>query len=360
MRSILAAVYLLMAALCVSHSALAEQLVDLYKVNSLVASQEAKERNEAASVAMAKVLVRVTGDTQIANNAELAGYLSQAQNYVLQFGYNRANAKLVQEDGSEVDAFELVFTFSEVAIDKLLRKLRLPIWPENRPSVLVWLVEDQWPEGRAVINSPEVHTQLRAEALRRGLPLVFPLWDLEDRMAIGLDQLWQFHQETLRVASLRYQPDVIVVGRYSRTSSGELRGVWQWLDGENSELLDSRGETEALLAAPMVDEIANKLSARYAIVPGREANTEILAHVSGIKSFDQYREILSYLENHEALRSTQLVKAEGEDLWVALYPESDLSHLQRALLLDRKLLAIETLIAPDGSQTNPLMFRWYR
>ncbi|BFM12521.1 DUF2066 domain-containing protein [Simiduia litorea] len=360
MRSVLAAVFLLMLVLCAPQGAMAQQLVDLYKVNTLVTSQQAKERNEAASQAMAKLLVRITGDTQIAESAELAGYLRQAQNYVLQFAYNRSSQTLVQADGREVDAFELVFTFSEVAIEKLLRKLQLPIWPENRPSVLVWLVEDLWPEGRAVVTKAEVHEQLRAEALRRGLPLTFPLWDLEDQMAISLDQLWQFRQETLKTASFRYQPNVIVVGRYSRTSSGELRGVWQWLDGENSELLDSRGDNEALLAAPMIDEIANKLAARYAIVPGREANTQLMAHITEVKSFDQYREMLSYLENHEALRSIQLIKAEGESLWIALYPESDLSHLQRAFDLDKKLVPMPSLIAPDGSETNPLIYRWHR
>lgn len=360
MRSILAAILLLTGLVIAPVAAVAEQLVDLYKVSVLVANQQTDERNVAATQAMAQLLVRVTGNMDIGSNLELAPYLKRAQNYVLQYGYSKTEQTLTLENGSEVPAIQLTFSFSEEAIEKLLRKLQLSIWPANRPGILVWLIEDRWSEGRTLVTDPKVHESLRAEALRRGLPLVFPIWDLQDQMAISIEQLWRFQVENLKTASARYQANVIVVGRYSRTSSGELRGVWQWLDGDANELMDARGVTEASLAAPLIDKVANDLAVRYAIVPGRDVSERVMIHIADVTAFDRYREILTYLENLEALRSVQLVKVEGTGLWLELYPESDIEHLQRALLLDRKLIAMESFAVTDGSINNPLLFRWYR
>ncbi|UTA49012.1 DUF2066 domain-containing protein [Simiduia sp. 21SJ11W-1] len=358
MRSLLNAVILLISACWLASPAVAEQLVDLYKVQTLVTSQAAAERERAATEALARLLVRVTGDPKIAENAELQPYMKRAQNYVLQFGYARTEATLTQEDGTQVPATALNFSFSEVAINKLLRKLKLPIWPYNRPGLLVWLVEDQWQGGRTLLRDADTQQALREQALTRGLPLMFPIWDLEDQMAISAEQLWSFDQDALRTASARYQPDVIVVGRYSRTSSGELRGVWEWIDGDDSDLLDAKGDSLQALAAPMVDKIANTLAARYAIQPGQDDGLQLVMQVQGVKAFDRYRKILSYLEQHEALRDVQLVQVEGDSLWLNLYPEADLAHLQRAFQLDRKLSPLPTLVPADGSPTNPLMFEW--
>lgn len=358
MRSLLNAAFLLISTLWLALPAGAEQLVDLYKVKTLVASQASDERARAASDAMARLLVRVTGDPNIAANSELQPYMKRAQNYVLQFGYARTEATLVQEDGTEVPATALNFSFSEVAIDKLLRKLKLPIWPDNRPGLLVWLVEDQWPGGRTLLRDADAQRALREQALSRGLPLLFPLWDLQDQMAIDIEQLWAFDREALRAASARYQPDVILVGRFSRTSSGQLRGVWEWLDGEESDLIDAQGESLQELAAPMVDEIANTLAARYAIQPGQDEGLQLVMQVQGVAAFERYRKVLSYLEQHEALRDVQLVQVDGENLWLNLYPEADLAHLQRAFQLDRKLSPLPTLVPADGTATNPLMYQW--
>lgn len=339
---------------------LAEQPVDLYKVTKLVANQQASERAEAASLAMADLLVRVTGDPNIAQTPELANYLKQAQNYVLQFGYTRADPNLKDADGNALPDYAINFSFSDTAIDKLLRRLRLPIWPANRPGVLVWLVEDTWTNGRRLANEAAVQDELKAEAQRRGLPLLFPLWDLEDQMAVGIDQLWAFNRDALRTASARYQADVIVVGRYSQTSAGEFRGVWEWLDGGNSDLLDARAQALAPLAAPMIDRLANSLAARYAIVPGRDSSARLLMRVTGVDEFSRYREILSYLEGLDALRDVSLVSISGDQMLFEIYPEADLSHLMGALNLDRKLTPLPTLVQPTGSAENPLMYQWQR
>lgn len=352
--------WLALMASVVALSVQAEQRVDLYQVQELVASQSSEARKAAASDALARVLVRVTGDRTIADLPDVASYLPQAQNYVLQFGYGRSEQTLTDESGVESPAFTLTFRFSEPAVEKLLKQLQLPNWPASRPSLLVWLIEDQWPNGRALLKTSEVEQSLRQEAMRRGLPLQFPLWDLQDQMAVNIDQLWSFDEQSIREASARYQPEVIVVGRFSRTSGGEIRGVWQWLDGESQGLADAQAANLAAWSAPMVDQLADLLAGRYAIIPGQDLSGQLVLTVSDVDGFARYREVLTYLENHEALRDVRVARAEGTTLVLYLSPEADLAHLQRALQLDRKLVPMQTLLAPDGSETNPLMYRWYR
>lgn len=352
--------WLALMASVVAFSVQAEQRVDLYQVQELVASQSGEARKAAAADALARVLVRVTGDRKIADLPELSGHLSQAQNYVLQFGYGRSDQTLTDEQGVESPAFALTFRFSEPAVEKLLKRLQLPNWPASRPSLLVWLIEDQWPNGRALVKAPEPEQSIRQEAMRRGLPIQFPLWDLQDQMMVNIDQLWSFDETSIREASARYQPEVIVVGRFSRTSSGEIRGVWQWLDGESQNMVDAQAQTLGAWSAPMIDQLADLLASRYAIVPGQDLTGQLVLTVNDVDGFARYREVLTYLENHEALRDVRVARAEGTTLVLYLSPEADLAHLQRALQLDRKLIPMQTLQAPDGSETNPLMYRWYR
>ena len=108
----------------------------------------------------------------------------------------------------------------------------------------------------------------------------------------------------------------------------------------------------------MVDDIANTLAARYAIKPSQDDAARLVVQVLGVAEFDKYRKVMTYLENHEALRDVQLAKVEGENLWVDVYPEADLEHLQRAFQLDRRLTPVPTFVPPDGSPENPLMFHW--
>lgn len=338
----------------------AEQRVDLYQVEALVPNQSAQARSQAAAEALAQVLVRATGDAHIEEDERLAVELERAQSYVLQFGYGRTDQTLINDEGEEMPAVLVRFQFSEPAVEKLLKRLQLPVWPANRPSLLVWLVQDQWPDGRVLVTDAQILAGIKAEAMRRGLPVQFPLWDLQDQMALTVDQLWAFDAQAIRAASVRYPSELIVVGRFSKTSSGQYRGVWQWLDGEQQGFADAQADAINAWAAPMVDQLADTLAARYAIQPGLDNTGQLLMTVVGVDGFSRYREVLNYLEALEALASVRVARVEGANLFLSLTPESDLAHLQRALALDRKLLPEPTLAPVDGSVNNPLMYRWYR
>ena len=76
----------------------------------------------------------------------------------------------------------------DATIKQLLRSNSLPIWPENRPAVLVWLVIDDGTERSIVAGEhrADAAQQLKDAAAARGVTLALPMGDLEDRMALVL------------------------------------------------------------------------------------------------------------------------------------------------------------------------------
>ncbi|HNG61039.1 MAG TPA: DUF2066 domain-containing protein, partial [Cellvibrionaceae bacterium] len=163
-----------------------------YQVSTPVSSQAPEVRAQAASKALKDMLWRLTGSQQAEQNPALASIFSRAETYADSFSYTGSG--------------QITFTFSPQGLNQLIKEYGLPYWPANRPKVLVWsLVNGQWPApGDSAL------AELKAQAQLRGIPLVFPNYDSEDRTALSLEQFKAFDSEALLNASFRYSLDTVM------------------------------------------------------------------------------------------------------------------------------------------------------
>ncbi len=190
-------------------------------------------RDEARAQAVRLVLARLTGD--------------QAKDSWVQDEVQHDLSRYLQSEpsGSGYNA-----VFNEEELLALLQSAELPFSRASRPTLLVWLSK----EGRA---RNEANTAWRRASSAYQVPLLWPLWDLEEHMTLNTREL--FDAKLLREASRRYGADY-----WLAVEQGAAGGRWQLFGAEQEQpLLQGKlAQGELARGAEAVTELMARLN-RY-------------------------------------------------------------------------------------------------
>lgn len=333
----------------------------LYSAKTPVASQSVTDRNLALSAALNQVLIKLSGDLTVRDNAELQAAVANASSYVVQYRYLQNNNRAEGEP-----ALLLKADFEPKRMEELLKQHGFSVWPANRPDVLVWVVEDTLEAGRQVVTDRD-HPLLQgvlARASERGVPTLLPLWDLDDQFMLPVDELWSLNENAVLAASARYDVSTVLVGRYSQTSSGTWYGAWQFLHQGEAQYYEYSTQFVDELAAAAIDPLVKTLAERYAVSKvGDEGEQLQVIELQGIERFEQYRQVLAYLESRPQLSKVQLVTMNQHTLRVHALLASSWQQFNDALRLDRKLAPLDSFDQPWqwqglGTSDKPARYRW--
>ena len=351
-------------------SATAEQSIDLYRTQILVKSQSEEDRNAAISTSLANIVVRISGRRDSLKQPLIKRALQRSGPYLSSFSYGESDQILVQDE-VEIVATELTLKFSASAVDALLRRAQLPFWPASRPSILLWLVQDDRVDGRLYSTDGDYLQVIKHTAGGRGLPLKQPLLDLEDQMRVSVDDLWNFNSDSIQAASKRYGADIVVVGRFSEISrGGQSRWFanWQIWRGDGDSLLETEGESVTATLREGVERVADDLASRYAIVMANSFEGALSLKLSGVGDFAAYAKAIDYLEALPMVISARPTYVSGQQLWLSLATEGDIELLLNTLQQGQMLLPPATTslssdrnntrYVPAGSVDNPLQYFW--
>jgi len=353
-----------------SIGARAELVENLYQQSELVTGQSVAERQQATKQALAKVLVRVSGRALLLQSPAIESVLKSPQRFVEAYRYE-STGEVIEQDGLPVPASRLVFNFSRAGIERLLRTQQAPLWPANRPSVLVWLVKDDLSVGRELVSlqdGSELSAAASSLSELRGQPLVLPVLDLQDRLTISADQVWNLDQAAIIEASARYQADVLLVGRYSQTSNGSWLSTWTLLHKQHQQVFDRDTALEVDLVSQGLAATTDFLASIYSISSLGGDTGSVFLEVQRVNGFSGYVQLLSYLDSLEVVRQLDLVLLEEQTIHVKIKLEGEVHSLTDALELDRRLqlvtsdgalpIALPKQLEPLGSENNPLRYGW--
>jgi hypothetical protein len=329
-----------------SATALAATFPNLYTVTVELPPNTPNRQTQVDRVGMAQLLTRVTGRRDAATAAELAPLIDSASTLVTSRG--------------RVDRERDSVGFNAAAIVSALNLVNWPVWGAERPSTLLWIAVDFGDGQRALMGatpatdewSPELAElmmQLRDEidavASERGLPITYPLLDLEDRNAIDFAEVWGGFEGLISAASERYNADGVLVGRVTVTGFG-LDVRWSFLDETRSSAVlgsDLRGG---------VDWLADRYAAEYSTIGGpRVAHILVL----DVTSVDEYGRVMSYLESQSVLQSVDVDGFEGTTLRLRVAVRGDDRVVERVLTLGGVLVPVPGTSAVQGSES--LAFR---
>jgi hypothetical protein len=250
--------------------------------------------------------------------------------------------------------------FSSALIDELLTTANIPIWDSNRPSVLVWMALQDETGNRSLMTADinnDIIELIQEFADRRGLPVLFPVLDFEDRRSLNEDLVWTLNEEAIRKASSRYGADSILTGRLHFTASGELVGLWQFLFQDEADVFDGFStDLREYLHGPLA-RVTSQLASYFAIVPESATREMVQLRIDGVGSLQEYSSLLSYVSGLGLVESVSPAQLDGERLELRLGLVGDAQQLFELIALDRDLLPIEGG-ASDASDV--LHYRWTR
>jgi hypothetical protein len=288
-------------------------------------TDEREARRQAERDALQLVLIRVTGSEDEEHLAGLGELFPNPTRYVLRYRAGQDETLEISFDGN--------------AIEKLLRQTRHTIWGEDRPLTLVWLAVD-WGDGNREIigsesglRSPDatrsidrnrlLRERVQEIAERRGIPVVFPLLDIEDQRNIGFSDIWGGFEEPLLNASQRYGVNSILVGRVRPGSAQEDR--WTYFFGEDQ--LRWSGEPEAAIG-----QVADELAAHFAI-SGDAVLQSFSLTIDGIDSLVAYGQVQQLMDNLTVVETYALTIVAGQKVEYQVSIYGDVERLNKALEL---------------------------
>ncbi len=359
------------------------QVNGLYEQRVAIANESDTERDRAFREALEAVLLKITGERRWLEHPVLQQAVRNAQSYVEGISYASETVEVIADElprpadpetdqAGQVDP-ELAASslpalreqryidvnFAASLLDELLASANIPVWDSNRPSVLAWMVLQNAEGERSMLtadSNPRIIAIIQDFVTERGLPIIFPVLDFEDRRALSEEALWTQDEAVISVASSRYGADSVLSGRLLFTASGELVGLWQFIFQGQVEVFDGYDEELAgYLNAPL-DRITNQLASYFAIVPETSSQQVVRLRVEGIKDLSAYSALVSYVSSLGLVQSVSMAALDGERLELQLGLLGDPQQLFELIALDRDLLPI------TSSQLDPrtVHYRWTR
>ena len=294
------------ALLILSLSVSAQGGAELYAGEVPVASKSDQDRALILGKALRQVIGKLTGlaDPQSAILDEAA---ANAQNYLQQFQYR----------GQELDgSLTLWARFNAQAMDSIVVQSGLPEWSRQRPPVLTWIAL-RGAEGVALFNleDPGGLTQaIRGSAWQRGLPLEFPLLDLEDRAKLTADDVWALDTQKLLDASLRYGARRIFVARIEQGQGGHWTAQWALLLEQDIQKWSSQGTSMAAVVAFGINTAADRIAQSEVIKPVQLGETQVQILISAIRNLNDYARAMTHVQSFEQVSNVALREMRGDEL----------------------------------------------
>lgn len=303
----------LVLAFPVSHPAGAAAVPGLYEAEADFDGQ----RDAGFRAAMAQVLVRITGRRDVVDRPEAAQLLDNAAAYVQQFRQPAPGRLWAAFDGA--------------ALERELAQLGLPVWGAERPGTLLWIAVDAGGGQRFVVASGDetaaesaIRMQVLEAAARRGVPVVFPLMDAEDRAKASFAEVWGGFEDSIRAASARYGVDAVLVGRLAADDLGHGRWTFYGVD-DVARWSGGVGES--------VDRLADRFAARFAVMTSGGARAVQLA-VSGVESIADYGRVSRLLGSLTAVERVGVERVEQDRIVYRIELRGGADALAEAVRLD--------------------------
>lgn len=307
---------------------------DLYQATVPLDGDTPAARSAAFSAALDVVLTRIVGRLDAPRDPALVELRTGSSAYVQQYRAERD---------------ELWVAFDGGALQTALSELNLPIWGGERPQVLLVLAVDQGAGRRFVLSSvdevadpdsQELRDVMLTQADMRGLPIVLPLMDAEDRRALPFTAVWGGFDESLRQAGQRYNVGAVLLGRFDTTRPYRVR----WTLYDPSDTYRWTGQL-----ADGVHGTSDRFATRYSVATGAAVEGEVGLAVSGLESLSDYGRVLRHLEGVTAIDSVAVRRLQDDTAEFGIRLRGSLDNVDRAIRLGG-VLQPETGTRPPATQ----------
>lgn len=338
--------------ICLSLNSLwlhAVEVTGLYEAELPVMSQGRAERQEVTRSGLLEVLIKITGNTNIALSPGIPQLLNRSSQFVQQYRYRNVLDQATTT--TPVNRQFLWVRFDKPALDSRLRDLGLAIWGRSRPSTLAWVVVSQAGGKRTLLGNDDgtdLSKIITTMYQRRGIPLRLPLLDIEDQNTIRVTDVSAGFQDTILRASQRYAPEAVLVGNVRQLTNQRWQARWRMTLAGREYSWSREGDIDEVVGFG-VDNVTSVLASNFI---GTNANQEgeVVVLVTDIFTLEDYSRSSQYLASLDGVMS---VEPERVDERRILYKVKLLGD-QQSLLQSVRLSSRSVLTLLDTPNTAPI------
>lgn len=317
---------------------------DLYQTQVTLIGSDQQADQAAREQGLANVLVKISGNTDILNNPAIKAAITNSGSYISQFGYS-------QVDGQR--AIDL--SFDKNQIKQLLIQSKASIWKDQRPNILVWMVDSDG-QQRNILWDQSTNTLVndtKQAADSRGLPLTFPVGDIKDATAVNVSDLWGNFIDPIAAASTRYHADGVLLVKAQQQPDGNISLNWQFYPQQPSKIATADtqpiiGTTSGTLAqtsTKMINQVTDYLANKYAVVLGGVAGGKINIEVDNIQSTEDFFALEKMLNNLTTVGSANAMRIKGNSVIFQLNLQGSEQAFRQEISHDNQVRQTQSAVA---------------
>ncbi|MBA3582592.1 MAG: DUF2066 domain-containing protein [Gammaproteobacteria bacterium] len=322
------AAYLFIGGLLLGAS-VSSHAVDLTSGRVPVADTSLNARSAAFTQAFDQVLVKLGGNPNVLQTQQAKDLRANANQWVRSYRY-------ISVDTAASDKQQIIeVSFNERAVLQAVEAAGLPYWRGERPKVLVWIVVERAGQREFIADEDEwsaaLHSALMTAAYRRGIDVVLPLLDAQDRQALKTTDVMNDVVNNIRVASARYGTPAALVG-YVNDNGSTADARWSLHFGGDAQTWRGRADNAESAVAKAVDDMVNIVAQQSLGQQGASsALNKVLLRVDGATSARDYANVLQYLKKQTFIEQVTPINLQGDRIDYQIQQRSDIIKLQRAL-----------------------------
>ena len=302
-----------MSSLTVSTPVQSQDTNSLYHGKIAVNDQSTTSRNQAIKTMFGQTLIKVSGQSKIAEHPTILKEIKAALSYATEFGFESV------EKGTVLNV-----NFNEELIDGLLKDNGFTLWDAERPTVMLWFVYEDDNGVRQIVNeqvNDDVLAGIKQVAKTRGLPLLVPIWDLDDQLIVSTGDVWGQFEDKVGSANARYQSDYMILAKVtnhgiSNNVSWSVFKMGNDVDvfGQTSSKISMTGTDEAPTIEEAFSQVINQSTDFFAqqySVDTTEGDGSIVLTLTNVESLSRYADVVDYLKSIKAVEQVVLVAVKG-------------------------------------------------
>ena len=321
----------------------------LYEVQLPVSARTQEVAENAIENAFSVLMIRLTGRPDVMQDSQLSRALGSGQAHVNQFTYTER----FDEQGTITDM--LVVSFTRESVKQLLRDSKLPLWPEDRPSILLWLtIHDR--ENSVFVDKKDPSGQKIVErATTRGVELYLPNMDKAEREKLTTSSVIGRFWLDLHEVSKPYEADLVAAVACETTLLNRVRtSLTYWYKEQQFDYV-LEIDNLARIEQEVVDHIVDFLVQRQTIYRDHATVHRLL--VREVTTVETYASIMKTMNEYDFIDRCEIASYSNGNLYLDVYTPSTEIQLTD-LLTDRgdlEPVGEQSLISTDKSSNT---FRW--
>ena len=302
---------------------------EFYSTTIQIPDQTVASQDYAIDNAFKEVLIAITG---MSNAEEVIGskktFVDKRQ-FIEALSFVDMESDVIGDE----NLLGLRVTFSKLALNQFALDSGLRVLSSVKPKFLFWILIDKEETGREFLGNDSEHPfsdQIREKLISRNVSYFYPIYDLQDQLALPVDDAWNLKTNSVTSASSRYESDGWVLVRFYETTSGEIRGTWSC--SLNGEII-----VEDFLYPSMVDffdekfnDLLDRILFPFTFSPLKQTLHLDLAF-NNVNEYLDYKTLVSNLENLEIIQSMKLSSISPNQIIFEVETSADIKFLSRAI-----------------------------